>query len=213
VDCPPLLDVRRLRSNEKCSMCGRCSGHRNAVALSFRSPGSEIVGMAAGEIRLADAFAVCAVLIGLCYGAIHGRDGLLAGHLQGRGWDGDHLALVSVLLTALTLGSVVALLLWLAAGLRRIVAGHLAYSLIPLAGFGLFLGTLEHAFRLLAEAGLSVDSLVFWIRLVFVMVGTAWSWRLGRRILFRWDGKSTLGQGFAHAILLGGLAALYQFAP
>lgn len=212
VDCPPLLDVRRLRSNEKCSMCGRCSGHRNAVALAVRSPGSEIVGMDEDEIRLADALAICLVLIGLCYGAIHGRDGLIAGYWQAAGWVGNS-AVTGLLSTALLLGVAVAGLLWAASGFRRVVACHLAYSLIPLVGCGLFLGTLQHGFQLLAEAGFMVDAWIFWSRLGFVLLGAAWAWHLGRQILLRWHGRSTVRHGLTHGLLLGALAMLYQLTP
>lgn len=213
VDCPLLLDVRRLRSNEKCSMCGRCSNHRNAVRLSSRSPGSEIVSMEEGDIRPADAFGVCAVLIGLCYGAIHGCDGLVAHSLQAAWGKGDGTALLSLLLTALALGMVVAILLWLASGFHRVAACHLAYSLIPLAGCGLFLGALEHGFQILAEAGFTIDTWVFWLRMVVVLFGLTWAWSLGRQIMARWLGQPAGWHRLVHGVLLGALAMLYQFAP
>ncbi len=43
VDCAPLLDLRHLRSASECHACGRCSGHRGAIALAWRAPGSEVV--------------------------------------------------------------------------------------------------------------------------------------------------------------------------
>lgn len=43
VDCAPLIDIRHLRSNVRCHACGRCSGHRNAVWLTLRSPNAEIL--------------------------------------------------------------------------------------------------------------------------------------------------------------------------
>lgn len=213
VDCPPLLDVRRLRSNEKCSMCGRCSGHRNAVVLAARAPGGEIVSLDPAEIRPADAFAICALLIGLCYGAVHGRDGLLAGILRAAGWSGSGLVLFSILLTALFIGSSVALMLWWAGGRRPVVACHLAYGLIPLAGCGLFLGALEHGFQLLKEAGFSIG---FWgdgIRLFFVFGGALWSLYLSRLIVQRWYAQSTACYRVVHGLLLLFLCVLYQFTP
>ncbi|MBI2383391.1 MAG: 4Fe-4S binding protein [Gammaproteobacteria bacterium] len=44
VDCPPILDVRHLAGTGACHACGRCSGHRGAVALRARSPNAEILG-------------------------------------------------------------------------------------------------------------------------------------------------------------------------
>jgi len=213
VDCPLLLDVRRLRSNEKCSMCGRCSAHRNAVKLSSRLPGSEIVGMDASDIRRTDAFAICAVLVGLCYGAMHGRNGLIAAELQTIWGAGNNFFLAGMSLTALILGGLVASLLWGAARFQRVVSYHLSYSLIPLAGCGLFLGALGHGLQILAEENVVIDPWIFWIRLVFVLIGVVWSWRLGRQILVRWYGQSVGWYGLIHGGLLGALAVLYQFTP
>ena len=44
VDCPPLLDVKHMTGASQCHACGRCSGHRNAVALALRSANSEVIG-------------------------------------------------------------------------------------------------------------------------------------------------------------------------
>jgi hypothetical protein len=44
VDCAPLLNVRKLGGMAQCHACGRCSGHRDAVALAARSPSAEILG-------------------------------------------------------------------------------------------------------------------------------------------------------------------------
>jgi polyferredoxin len=45
VDCAPLVDMRHLRSAAPCHACGRCSGHRDAVWLTARSPNAEILSM------------------------------------------------------------------------------------------------------------------------------------------------------------------------
>lgn len=44
VDCAPLLSVKKLDGMTQCHACGRCSGHRDAVALAPRSPNAEIIG-------------------------------------------------------------------------------------------------------------------------------------------------------------------------
>jgi hypothetical protein len=44
VDCAPLLNVKKLDGMAQCHACGRCSGHRDAVALALRSPHAEILG-------------------------------------------------------------------------------------------------------------------------------------------------------------------------
>ena len=45
VDCAPLINVRAMTGNSACHMCGRCSGHRNAVSLETRSPNAEILAL------------------------------------------------------------------------------------------------------------------------------------------------------------------------
>ncbi|MBI5898843.1 MAG: 4Fe-4S binding protein [Rhodocyclales bacterium] len=44
VDCAPLLSVSHLSGMSQCHACGRCSGHRDAVTLTARSPNAEILG-------------------------------------------------------------------------------------------------------------------------------------------------------------------------
>ncbi|WP_096701919.1 4Fe-4S binding protein [Magnetospirillum sp. 15-1] len=179
VDCPLLLDVRRLTSNEKCNMCGRCSGHRGAVELSWRPPGSEIITLRDDEARPWDAVGICFVLVGLCFAGFH--------------WTGEPAAILGV---ALALGCAVAASLVLAAG--RAGWKRLAYALIPLAGFGLFLGAVEHSLALLERL-----DLLPWLRWPFVGLGVVWSGRLG------WSLVADIRARIVFAILSVGLAALY----
>lgn len=43
INCAPLLDLRRMQGASQCHMCGRCSGHRDAILLTPRLPGSEVI--------------------------------------------------------------------------------------------------------------------------------------------------------------------------
>ncbi|WP_150427679.1 4Fe-4S binding protein [Dechloromonas sp. CZR5] len=43
VNCAPLVDIRRMTSAGECHSCGRCAGQRDAIALSWRSPFSEVL--------------------------------------------------------------------------------------------------------------------------------------------------------------------------
>lgn len=43
VNCAPLINIRRMESASACHMCGRCAGERDAVQLSARAPGAEIL--------------------------------------------------------------------------------------------------------------------------------------------------------------------------
>jgi len=41
--CAPLVPIRHMEGNAECHMCGRCSGHRDAIELTARSASEEIV--------------------------------------------------------------------------------------------------------------------------------------------------------------------------
>jgi polyferredoxin len=41
IECPVLIDIRNMTGSAGCHMCGRCSGHRNAVVLTVRRPWDE----------------------------------------------------------------------------------------------------------------------------------------------------------------------------
>lgn len=43
VNCAPLVAMRQMEGTSDCHMCGRCSGYRDAIALSSRSPNHEVI--------------------------------------------------------------------------------------------------------------------------------------------------------------------------
>ena len=43
INCAPLVAIRKMEGASDCHMCGRCSGHRDAIALTVRSPNQEVV--------------------------------------------------------------------------------------------------------------------------------------------------------------------------
>jgi hypothetical protein len=196
VDCPLLLDVRRLSSNEKCNMCGRCSGYRGAVELAWRRPGAEIESLRDDELRPWDAVAVCYGLFGLSAAGIH--------------W---HSGLVEIAAVALVLGSLTAGLLLFAASGRRILAIRLSYGLIPLAGLGLALGAAEHSLTLLAAEGFETHSALSWLRSAGVFLGLLWSghlgWVLTGELPVKRRAVAVAGYGAALVVL----ACTIQFAP
>lgn len=67
VNCAPLVDIRRMESAASCHMCGRCSGHRDAVRLSARVPGVEVAQLTE---RDADPWEVRLLVFGLIGAAI-----------------------------------------------------------------------------------------------------------------------------------------------
>lgn len=71
VDCAPMLDLRHLQGNSSCHMCGRCSGHHEAMALQWRSPAQEIVEVAATEATHWQTWLIVFGLQGVAIGAFH----------------------------------------------------------------------------------------------------------------------------------------------
>lgn len=69
VDCAPLIDMRRMSGGSQCHMCGRCSGHRDAVALTLRSPGAEVVKLKPAETGAWDVRLLVFGIIGTAVGA------------------------------------------------------------------------------------------------------------------------------------------------
>ena len=242
VDCPPLLDVRRLKSNEKCNMCGRCSGHRQAVALSLRAPGEEIATLTPDDVRRWEVIGILFVLIGLLYAVAHWPGSAWHQQLSAalRHWLGDAAfwqaeaprwifshagartdligaaaALASIIGMTLTRGALVGVGLWLAAHGQKKLAGALAYALIPLAGIGLVLGALEYSLSLLAASGVDAWGILPWLRLAGLLTGLVWSGSIAQRLLRHWRRHSKC-QTFVLPLFVaagGLLAAAYQFAP
>ena len=192
VDCPLLLDVRRLWSNEKCNMCARCSGHRGAVALSLRTPGSEILTLREDELRLSDALSICFVLFGLTFSAFHAGDWAWYGITKSvLGTSGNFEwvpGFLSIGIGTLVFGGTLAAFLVIAARGSRRVAMRLAYAVIPLAGIGLFLGAAEHSLEILAREGVSFEIILPWLRALVLAAGAIWSLLLGRSA-FSGDGR------------------------
>lgn len=62
INCAPLVAIRRMEGASECHMCGRCSGHRDAIALSARSPNHEVVNLGA---HLATGWQTALILYGL----------------------------------------------------------------------------------------------------------------------------------------------------
>lgn len=199
VDCPLLLDVRNLRSNTQCSMCGRCSGYRDAVELAARPPGAELAAMRDDEVRLWDGFAICYILFGFSHAVVHAGSGAES--------------VRPILLTSLALGTLLAAPLWLGArgDLRR--AAQLSHVLIPLAGLGLFLGAVErHSLAVLLCFGIEPQGWLPYLRAFVLTLGCVWSLGLARALR---RGPSGLchTEAVALAAAAGLLAASYQLAP
>lgn len=69
VRCAPLIDMRRMNSAAQCHMCGRCSGHRDAVSLAARLPGREIANLRIRDARPWEARLLVFGILGVAAGA------------------------------------------------------------------------------------------------------------------------------------------------
>jgi polyferredoxin len=69
VDCPPILDVKHKAGTGSCHNCGRCSGHRNAVTLQWRSTAQELLTQKITVHERVEVFTLLFGLLGIALGA------------------------------------------------------------------------------------------------------------------------------------------------
>lgn len=69
VNCAPLVEVRAMTGGGSCQMCGRCSGHRDAVTLAARLPGSETLHLPGREVSAWDIVLLLYGVMGVATGA------------------------------------------------------------------------------------------------------------------------------------------------
>jgi hypothetical protein len=214
LDCPLLLDVKRMTRSDKCNMCARCSGHRGAVALSWRAPGAELLSLRDDEVPRWEALGIVFVLVGLLYGAMHGPQGTWLEQFQvalpkSLPWLAGPLA---VLLPGLVLSGAGSAALW-ASATGSVQAARLAYAWIPLGGLGLFCGAIEHALLLLQQQGFAVAELLPLLRAPVLLLAFAWSAWTGLQLLQQVQGAWLRARQALFLAATATLALAYQFAP
>jgi len=69
IDCAPLIDLRHMKGGSECHACGRCSGHRDAIALSARSPNREVLALQPKDVTRAEALLLIYGVLGVAVGA------------------------------------------------------------------------------------------------------------------------------------------------
>jgi polyferredoxin len=217
VNCAPLVPIRTMQGNSLCHMCGRCSGFRDAVTLSRRSPNHEIVHVAGKDPKPVETVLIVFGLIGLAFGAFHWSGSTLYVDVKQAlaEWLVDHnltwplepiapwwiltnypdqndmlspldgmVLLMDIFGVAAALGGFVMLCLAAATGALGWSSGrlhHLAQSLVPIAGCGVFLGLSALTFTMLRGEGLALD-FVGALRAALLIGAGAWSLWLGWRI-------------------------------
>lgn len=227
VDCAPLVPLRTMRGAGDCHMCGRCSGFRGAITLSWRSPSHEIVHVAGATPKPAETVLILAGLMGLAMGAFHwsASPWLVAAKQAVATWLVDLGAtwpltatlpwwlltnyperndvltlvdgalLVGYLATA-ALGMGLALAAALALSVRALGRfearrfHHLAQTLVPLAGAGLYLGLSAMTVTQLRADGILIPH-VSEARALFLGLAVAWSAWLGWRVTGLYAGTRT----------------------
>jgi polyferredoxin len=71
INCAPLVPLRSMKGAASCHMCGRCNGHRDAIALSSRAPSHEIVELGRDAADAWDTALILYGLLGIAIGAFH----------------------------------------------------------------------------------------------------------------------------------------------
>jgi polyferredoxin len=71
VNCAPLVPLRNMKGAADCHMCGRCSSHRDAIALTWRAPTVEIVNIGSKNNNLWESALMLYGLFGIAIGAFH----------------------------------------------------------------------------------------------------------------------------------------------
>lgn len=96
IDCAPLINIRNMTGNSECHMCGRCSGHREAVALALRPPNQEILSLQARDISRWEALLLVFGMLGIATGAFQwsASPWFIALKQQLAGWLINHNAFV-----------------------------------------------------------------------------------------------------------------------
>ncbi|MBW9052510.1 4Fe-4S binding protein [Rhizobium mesosinicum] len=74
VNCAPLIPIKTMQGAAACHMCGRCSGYRGAIRLSWRNPASDIVHGSGRLATMGETVLIVPVLLGLVPAALHWSD-------------------------------------------------------------------------------------------------------------------------------------------
>lgn len=164
VNCAPLINMQQMKGMSDCHACGRCHGHRQAIELKTRKPWLEIDNLSAGDVSNADAFMMLWGVVGICLNALTTEKTVVFYYaLRFLNWLEVGLLpplylpwvrfLVSVLLGGIV-SIVVYLLLKACERLQFVISWRqLVFGLLPMAGWGIFIGVLREGLSVWQEYG------------------------------------------------------------
>lgn len=245
IHCAPMVHIKSMKGASDCHMCGQCSGHKDAIRLSSRKPGSEILSMETHEAKGWEAALLVFGMIGTAIGAFQWSGSpwfvvakqaaaewlvakewwwaldtnapwwLLTHYPQASDtftWLDGAMIITYITAAALIVGG------WVWGWLRvagAVLSGNgrantlrLAYSLIPMGGFGVFLGLSALTVNMLKAEGLMFP----WLgqaRAAVLAFAAGWSLALALGIIRR--EKATPARAWAVlmaiAVAIGGVIA------
>lgn len=202
LNCPTLINVRQMQGMSDCHACGRCIGYRHAVETGFRSPSSEIVNTSENRISGSELFLLLWGVMGICTMALAWRgNGFYRHFIQFLSqpnvfaasdlpwWLSTNPSSPFLLIFIVTSGSVLTGVTYALLRLAAFFSGNsglwkqLALGLIPVIGFGIFVGLSKTGLSLWQAEGFHSG----WVpALQFIVLAAAslFSVRLGIKIIF-----------------------------
>jgi hypothetical protein len=205
-----------MTGNSACHMCGRCSGHRDAVTLTTRSPNTEVLDLPDREVTRWEVMTLVFGVFGIALGAFQwtASPWFITMKQQAATWLINHNSftllqdnapwwllthypevndvfswldglciLAYIGATALLVGGVILIMLWLAECLLGVSGSmwRLAYGLTPLAGISVFMGLSGLTVSMLTGEHINM-SWVPGVRIALLVLGVSWSawlvWRM-----------------------------------
>ena len=82
IKCPTILPLRTMDSASGCHMCGRCSGYKDSIVLTMRSPNNEILQINRHNQSIWESFLIIYGLLGISLGAFNWSTSNLLQHVK-----------------------------------------------------------------------------------------------------------------------------------
>lgn len=191
INCAPLVNIQQMTGMSACHACGRCVGYRQSVQVDSRKPWDEIVGLTDSKVSNADVVMLLWGVAGIGVCSLASQNNLIVQYanrvLEGIGAEMPFFW--SKLLIASVSGSVVALVLYVLlrffAYLQQVVSWKLlSFGLLPVAGWGIFLGVCRMGVAVWQEYGFDL----FWFAYVekaVMLVAVVLSLKIGGWLMWR----------------------------